>query len=235
MPDQPPRLLDPLSSFTGSLANRVFLSLRNAIFSQIYCPGEILRKGEVCDLLGVSRSPVSEAVTRLATEGLVRIQPQAGTFVSRFSMAEIREGAFMREALELAAVERVARLINGQQLELLKQNLGLQQELATRQDAQGFFQADRAMHALILSFTGFDRLAPLAEQSWVQVDRARIMHLPSPGRVQETLSEHHDIVDALSDRDPARARAVTRHHLTQLIKYLEPMEKSHPELFEPSG
>ena len=52
----------------------------------------------------MSRSPISEAISRLAQEGLVEVFPQAGTYVSRFSMDEIREGAFIREALELAAI-----------------------------------------------------------------------------------------------------------------------------------
>ncbi|MGR3291059.1 MAG: GntR family transcriptional regulator, partial [Paracoccaceae bacterium] len=81
------------------------MSLKNAIFSLDYKPGEILRKGELCELLGVSRSPVSEAVAMLANDGLVNVVPQAGTFISRLSLAEICESAFMREALELAAVE----------------------------------------------------------------------------------------------------------------------------------
>ena len=103
--------LQSLDTFPGSLSNRVYLSLKAAILSLTVKPGQILRKGEICDQLRISRSPVSEAVTRLAAEGLVDVVPQAGTFVSRFSMDEIREGAFLREALELQAVERVAETI----------------------------------------------------------------------------------------------------------------------------
>ncbi len=228
------RPLEPLSHFSGSLSNKVYLSLRNAIFSLIYRPGEILRKGEVCDILGVSKSPVSEAVARLASEGLVIVAPQAGTFISRFSMDEIREGTFMRTALELAAVERVANTITAAQLEQLSENLSLQQAQIEAGDSCGGFVADRAMHALILSFTGYQNLARMVAYSWVQVDRARSMHLPSPGRVQETLLEHKAIVAALASHDPGQARDLTRHHLAQLIKYLEPLEQEHPELFEPS-
>lgn len=221
----------PLDSFGGPLSNRVYHSIRNAIFTLSYQPGEILRKGEVCEILGVSRSPVSEAVAKLANEGLVNVVPQAGTFISRFSMAEIREGAFMREALELAAVEQVAQTITDDQLDMLRSNLDLQQGLVNDHDTMGFFQADGEMHGLILSFTGYENLARMAEYSWVQVDRVRHLHLPSPGRIQETLVEHKAIVDAIAAFDPVLARSVTRAHLAQLIKYLEPMEQERPELF----
>jgi len=235
MPSETPsaRALLPLSDFSGPLSARVYGALKQAIFSLEYRPGEILRKGEVCELLGVSRSPVSEAVAKLADEGLVAVVPQAGTFISRFSMDEIREGAFTREALELAAVERVAVTITDDQLAQLRVNLEWQQALAGQDDSPGFFKADRQMHAMILSFTGYSRLARLADHSWVQVDRARIMHLPLLGRVHETIAEHRQIIAALQAHDPQKAREVTRHHLSQLIKYLEPMEREHPDLFEP--
>lgn len=224
--------LAPLDDYSGSLAGRVYLSLKDAILSLAMQPGEILRKGEICAQLGVSRSPVSEAVTRLAAEGLVDVVPQAGTFVSRFSMEEVREGAFLREALELAAVERVAEIIDEDQLVELRRNIRVQEALVADEDFPGFYRLDAELHALILSFTGFRRLAQIAETSWLQVNRARQLILPNPGRVAETLDEHRRIVAALEARDPAAAREATRLHLRQLLRYLEPLEREHPELFQ---
>ena len=227
-----PMQLQPLDAFSGSLSNRVYLSLKAEILSLSVKPGEVLRKGEICDQLRISRSPVSEAVTRLAAEGLVDVVPQAGTFVSRFSMAEIREAAFLREALELQAVELVAETITEAQLTELRRNLRVQEALVGDHDFAGFYKLDAEMHELILSYTGFRRLAQLAETSWLQVDRARRMVLPNQDRVRETVQEHHRIFAALEARDPAAARAATRLHLRQLIAYLEPLEDAHPELFQ---
>lgn len=225
------RLL-PLDRFSGSLGLRVYQTLRQAILSVSYRPGEILRKPEICVALGVSRSPVSDAVARLATEGLVDVVPQAGTFVARFSMTEIREGAFLREAIELHAVEMVATTITDDQLQLLRRNLAVQAALVAVGDTPGFYQADAAMHELILSFTGFRRLAQVAETAWLHVNRARQMILPVPGRVGQTLEEHRAIAMALEARDPQAAREATRRHLGQLIRHLEPLERDRPELFE---
>ena len=240
---QPPELppqgpstarLAPLERFSGSLGQRVYQTLREAILSLAYRPGEILRKPEICEALGVSRSPVADAVARLAAEGLVDVIPQAGTFVARFSMAEIREGAFLREAIELAAIERVAETITEDQLTQLRRSLTVQAALVADGDVPGFYQLDAAMHEMILSFTGFRRLAQVSETAWLHVNRARQLILPVPGRVAATLEEHRAILAALEARDPQAARQATRTHLRQLITYLEPLERERPELFAPA-
>lgn len=226
--------LTPLERFSGSLGQRVYQTLREAILSLAYRPGEILRKPEICEALGVSRSPVADAVARLATEGLVDVVPQAGTFVARFSMEEIREGAFLREAIEVAAIERVAEMITEEQLTQLRRNLTVQAALITDGDVPGFYQMDAAMHELILSFTGFRRLAQVSETAWLHVNRARQLILPVPGRITATLDEHRAMLAALEARDSAAARLATRHHLRQLITYLEPLERERPDLFDPA-
>lgn len=223
--------LAPLDSFPGSLSQKVYASLKEAILQLAYRPGEILRKGEICAELGVSRSPVAEAVARLQAEALVDVIPQAGTFVARFSMEEVREGAFLREALELAAVELVATRITDDQIAALRRNLRFQEVLIAEDDRTGFYRLDSEMHELILSFTGHRRLPQIAQTAWVHVDRARRLALPEPGRVAATLQEHQAIVAALAERDPAAARAATRYHLSQLLTILERLAESRPDLF----
>ncbi|WP_240784223.1 MULTISPECIES: GntR family transcriptional regulator [Tabrizicola] len=223
-----------MAEFTGSLGQRVYQTLRQAILSLAYKPGEILRKPEICEALGVSRSPVADAVARLQGEGLVDVVPQAGTFVARFSMQEIREGAFLREAIEVAAIERVAERITDEQLQLLRRNLTVQAALLADGDIAGFYATDAAMHELLLSFTGFPRLAQVAETAWLHVNRARQLILPVPGRVQATLAEHQAILAAMEARDPQAARAAVQAHLRQLITYLEPLERERPDLFNPA-
>lgn len=215
------------------MAQRTYQSLRAAILDLTYLPGQAMRKSEICETLGVSRSPVSEAIARLATEGLVRVVPQAGTFVSLFSMVEIREGAFLREAIESSAAEYLASRITHEQLALLRRNLKLQEIMVAEADHGGFYGLDREFHALILASTGFRKLQSVAETAWVHVDRARKQVVPVRGRVGETLVEHWAIHDALSSRDPVASRAAMGHHLRQLLAYIEPLEKERPELFDP--
>ncbi len=159
--------LVPLDRLQGSLGQRVYQSLKHAILTLAYRPGDIIRKPEICDRLGVSRSPVADAVARLAADGLVDVVPQAGTFVTRLSMTDIREGAFIREAIEVAAAERVAEQVTDDQLRDLRRNLRLQEALAADGDQQGFMGLDGQMHDMMLSFTGFPRLPQVSQTAWL--------------------------------------------------------------------
>ncbi|PCJ08312.1 MAG: GntR family transcriptional regulator [Rhodobacteraceae bacterium] len=224
-------LLKDISTFEGSLAQRVYLSLKEAILVLHFQPGVILRKGVICERLGVSRSPVSEAIARLSSEGLVDVIPQSATRVAYFSMAEIREGAFLREALELASVAKVAQDHTQDQLTQINRNLHLQALLVEDQDFSGFYKADEEFHAMLMQFTGYPRLITLARMVSLQVSRARMLLLPTPGRAAETLQEHRAVVDAIRNRDQVAAQKALHHHLGQLLPRIAPLEQDRPELF----
>jgi DNA-binding GntR family transcriptional regulator len=202
------------------LGNRVYQSLQHAILTLAYRPGEIIRKPEICDFLGVSRSPVADAVACLATDGLVDVVPQAGTFVTRLSMA---------------AAELVATQITDDQLRELRRNLLMQEALVSDADQQGFMQLDGQMHDMILSFTGFPRLPHVSQTAWLNVHRARQLILPVEGRLQTTLDEHRTILAAFEARNPLAARHAVQHHLRQLLTYLQPLERERPDLFLTQG
>ena len=223
-----------LDNFQGSLTDRTFLAIREAIMELNFLPGEIIRKHDICNTLGVSRSPVSEALAKLRNEGLVEVVPQSGTFVSRFSLQDIKEGAFLREAIELACIEILASNISEQQLIDLNRNLKLQKVLAETDDYQGFYQLDAEMHGMIMDFTGYKNLAKVTKTGWVQVDRARQLLLPVHGRLKKAFQEHRAVIKALEQNDVALAREKMRTHLNQLILLLTPLEKKHPHLFENS-
>ncbi len=223
-----------LDNFQGSLSNRTFLAIREAIMELNFLPGEIIRKHDICNALGVSRSPVSEALAKLRNEGLVEVVPQSGTFVSRFSLQDIKEGAFLREAIELACIEILASNISEQQLMDLNRNLKLQKVLAESDDYRGFYQLDAKMHGMIMDFTGYKNLAKVTKTGWVQVDRARQLLLPVDGRLKKAFQEHRAVIKALEQNDVALAREKMRTHLNQLILLLTPLEKKHPHLFENS-
>lgn len=225
--------LKDISSFEGSLANRVYMALQDAILSLQFLPGEVIRKGPVCEKLGVSRSPVAEAIARLATEGLVEVIPQSGTRVAYFSMEDIREGTFVRQALELASVAKVAADRTEDQLARLNRNVRLQALLVEDQDFSGFYQADEEFHALIMEFTGYGRMKAIARMVSLQVTRARKLLLPAPGLISCTFEEHSKVMAAIADRDPDAAQEAMRAHLNQLMPRLEALAATRPELFHP--
>jgi GntR family transcriptional regulator, rspAB operon transcriptional repressor len=225
------RALTAIEELPGSLAQRVYHSLREAILSLPFPPGTMLRKGPICGELGVSRSPVAEAIARLASEGLVDVIPQSATKVSCFSMDEIHEAAFMREALELAAVGKVTVEHTSEQYRQLVRNVRLQQLLAEDKDSSGLYQADEAFHTMLMEFTGFPGLASTVSIISLKLKRPRLLLMPEPGRPTEVVKEHLAIVNAIRERDAGAAQEAMRFHLSQLVSRFAPLEKQHPEFF----
>lgn len=224
-------MLTGIAELSGSLAQRVYQSLRDAILALRLPPGATLKKSTICEELGVSRQPVSEAIARLAADGLVDVLPQSGTKVSGFSMAEIREAAFMREALELAAVGKVAEERSDEQLAQLTRNVRLQQLLVEDNDQAGFCQADEDFHTLLMEFTGFPGLVSTVFTISLTLKRPRLLLLPEEGRPAEATCEHLAIVNAIRERDAAAAREAMRFHLSQLTSQFPSLEVTHPDYF----
>ncbi|MDA8587087.1 GntR family transcriptional regulator [Rhodobacteraceae bacterium] len=220
-----------INSLDGPLGQRVYAAMRGQILDMTLEPGQILRKSALCEQLGVSRSPIAEALGRLSSEGLVNIIPQSATRVSQFSMAELLEENFLREAVEVAAIARVAKDPTHDQILRLSRNLKLQSLLVEDHDFEGFFEADLDFHEMILSFTGFPKVNVVAEDMSLQLRRARKLILPEPGRPTEAVAEHEAILQAIKDKDVASARSAMSRHLRQLIQRIEPLEREHPEYF----
>ena len=196
-----------------------------------FVPGDVIRKSEVCERLGVSRSPVSEALSKLANEGLVDVIPQSATRVTKLSMESIHEETFLREALEVAAVARAVDLFTEEQLAKLQRNIRMQTMVVEDNDLIEFHRYDEEFHALIIASTGLTRLTSTIESLSLQVQRARQLLLPEPGRALDTVSEHQAILDAIRNRDSAGAQDAMRAHLSQLMKRLVPLEQERPEIF----
>jgi DNA-binding GntR family transcriptional regulator len=223
-----------INSLDGPLGQRIYTVLRDAILSMHFEPGTVLRKSALCEQMGVSRSPVAEALNRLSSDGLVDIVPQSATRVSRFSIPELIEESFLREAIEVAAVGKVARERTDDQLTKLSRNLRLQSLLVEDGDVQGFFETDLEFHDLILTFTGFPKVAVSAGQLSLQLNRARMLILPEKGRPAEAVAEHRDILTAIKNQDVSAAKTAMSRHLGQLITRIQPLEGQHPDYFRPT-
>lgn len=223
-----------INSLDGPLGQRVYTALRNNILMMSLKPGAVLRKGALCEQLGVSRSPVTEALNKLSSDGLVDIIPQSATRVSQFSMFELRQESFLREAVEVAAVAKVALDHTDDQLTILSRNLKMQGLLVEDEDFEGFFEADLEFHEQLLAFTGFPKVALAAGQMSLQLRRARMLILPEPGRPAEAVAEHQSILAAIKARDADGARSAMSRHLQQLITRIEPLERQQPEYFRPN-
>jgi len=216
----------------GRTTEQVERSLRAAIVALDFAPGEFIDKGLVCARLGVSRFPVSEALARLAAEGLAEILPQRGTRAARIRLAEVEESMLIRKALEAMVAETAARRLRSSTLSALKRNLQAQEAAAERSDRAGFHSLDLAFHAILVDSLEMPRVAAVIEASRANIDRVRQL-LSSPRRHAVTLAEHRNLLAALEARDAEAARRAMEVHLEAVMDELERFSADHPEVFAP--
>jgi DNA-binding GntR family transcriptional regulator len=205
----------------ASKAERVYRHLRRRIRELALPPGAPLRKEEIAAELAVSRAPVSEAIARLAEEGLVEVFPQHGSFVAPIRAADVRESLFIRTALETEGMRRLAPIADALLLERLDENLARQGEALDAGDLEGFYDLDEALHALLFVAVDTPRAPRLLDSARAPLDRVRRLALPEPGRPEATLTEHRRLVEAVRSGDPEFAAAAMRVHLAAVATAIE--------------
>lgn len=214
----------------GNTTEQVERSLRAAIVDLDFAPGEFIDKGAVCTALGVSRFPVSEALTRLAAEGLVEILPQRGSRAARIRLSEIKESMLIRQALEGMVAEIAATSLPPETLQVLRSNLEAQQEAVSRGDRPGFYGLDLEFHMILVQGLQLPRVAAAIDASRANIDRVRRL-LSSPRRHAVTLAEHREIFRALEARDAQAARRAVTAHLEAVMEELGRFSVEHAEVF----
>jgi DNA-binding GntR family transcriptional regulator len=214
----------------GTATVAVTDALREAIATLKMKPGEVIDKGAVCARLGVSRFPVSEALSRLQAEGLVDIQPQRGSVVSLVRIADVRENMLIRRALESEAVRIVAERLDPGLAAALRANLAMQREAAEADRPDDFHRHDLAFHAILFDALRLPRVKAAVDGTRANLDRARRL-VADPRRLADTIAEHEAIVAAIEAGDPVAAAEAMRRHLGAVVEEVAAFAKSNPKLF----
>jgi DNA-binding GntR family transcriptional regulator len=214
-----------------SKAGQVYGAVKEAILSGALEPGAPIDKPALCDRLGVSRFPVSAAISRLAFEQLVFVEPQHGSFVARISADDVRERLFIRRALEGEIAAEAARRLDLAGRSALEENLREATEAVEAGDRTKFYALDVGFHAALTSHLGLDRSGEVLDGLRAHLERVRRLLMLPPGRMQATLSEHGAIVEAILSADPRRARASMEAHIGAMTTMVENFARERPELF----
>lgn len=213
------------------LVSQIYEILLNLIVCQELRPGSPLKIDLISQALGVSRTPVNEAIAKLTEDRLVEVFPQRGTFVSKIRVQDVREGAFIRRALEVATAKHVAEHHNAQMIKALDLNLRYQKASLEADDLETFYELDEEFHNLLCEFTGFPRLKRIIRGPYAQLARVRKLLLPTPGRPQDTYQEHLDIFEAIKDSQGDLAGAEMLKHVNQVPNQLDTIYGRYPDLF----
>ncbi len=200
-PLPPSAAIDP----RRSLSAQIYELAREAIVSLWLKPGQAISEKEIASQLGVSRTPVREALIRLSDEGLIEVFRQSGTFVSPIKLHDVYEGLLIREALETAAVRQATRKFDRGFERRFEALLARQRKSAKRGDYDGFHTLDEEFHRTISECGGTFRVWRPIISAKAQLDRVRRLGIRAPGQFQRILQQHESIVAGMKSGDEARA------------------------------
>ncbi|MGI6030872.1 MAG: GntR family transcriptional regulator [Eubacteriales bacterium] len=215
-----------------SIGDSIYAALRENIILLQMRPGESINIKEISEQLGVSRSPVRDAVMKLAKEGLVDIIPQKGTSVSRIDLHRVEEERFMRESMEEKALELFGSQKTLLQMEKLRYILRLQKESLDAQQFARFLELDDQFHGVF--FEGADR--PMCWEIYQSMSghyrRIRLMTLWDSRIVSNAIDQHWEMLQLLEERKLDQLPGLLRNHCRKLdIQELDLFE-SYPEYFQ---
>lgn len=199
------------------LSDQVYTLVRKAIVLGHLPPGAPINEPEIAGRLGISRTPVREAVKKVSDEGLIEVFAQHGTFVCDIRRAQVEEAYIIRIALEGESVMRAAATITPRQLQDIEDIHQAHETAVRRARYDEAIARDDDLHRTIAEVNGLHMLWKVVDITKAQMDRCRLQTLPDPGAGLQTIAQHRAIIDALAGGNPEVARqAMTQHLATSL-------------------
>ena len=191
----------------------VYETLREAIRNGALTPGERLMEIQLAEELGVSRTPVREAIRKLELERFVVMLPRRGTYVANLSLKDINEVFEIRAALDGLAAGLAAERITEEELEQMERLLVEIADYIEQHNNQKIVEADEAFHDILYRASRNERLVGIICNLREQFTRFRSVSINYPGRLQNTLEEHRQLVEAIAQRNPEAAQQKAREHI----------------------
>jgi DNA-binding GntR family transcriptional regulator len=187
--------------------------MRDLVLTGVLVPGEQINELELAAELGVSRTPVREAIGQLIADGLVEDRPYRGKFVRLFSATQVAQLYDVRAVLEAHAVRLATPRLTAEQLDRLRVILDDTQAALAAGDLDWYGAADRAFHDTLASYSGNQTLIDSLQRLASQVQIVRNVANQDPAVVKRTALERPAVVAALEARDAARAAALMEEHI----------------------
>lgn len=210
------------------LGDVIFDTLREAIIMGELKPGERLMEVHLADKMGVSRTPVREAIRKLELEGLVTMLPRKGAFVSIVTAKDIMDVLEVRASLDGLATALSAERIKDSELRELEAVHNQFIESVEKNNLNGTIKKDVEFHDIIYRSSGNERLIQLAFKLREQIHRFRVIYLKDFGSTINIVGEHVSILKAISDRDTDIASKLAREHIkNQETAIIKALEKNH--------
>jgi len=195
------------------LRDVIFETLRKAIVSGDIKPGERLMEVSLADQMGVSRTPVREAIRRLEAEGLVTMTPRKGTHVSELSVKDIMDVLEVRTVLDKLATDLAAKRMQPAQLKALESVHKQYISCVEKENMEGAVKKDVEFHDLIYAASGNPRLVAVAGSLREHIYRFRVIYMSGSLIAENVLNEHEEILTALKEAQNNIASNLAEKHI----------------------
>lgn len=195
------------------LRDVVFNTLREAIFKGDIEPGERLMEIKLAEKLGVSRTPIREAIRMLQLEGLVNMTPRKGSVVAEISNEDLKNVLEVRIVLEKLAVEKACLNISEDEIQQLNDNIKLFKKVVNGNDPNEIAKIDVEFHDIIYKSTGNDRLIQILSNIREQMYRYRLEYIKDQDTRCTVLSDHEKLIEAIVKKDTEEAKKIIVGHI----------------------
>lgn len=207
------------------LRDVVFNTLRQAILTGELKPGERLMEIHLANKLGVSRTPIREAIRKLELEGLVIMIPRRGAEVAQITWKNLKDVLEVRRAIDVLAIELACDRMSAEELDELYRACEDFKEATKTQDARVIAKADVALHDLIVKSTRNDRLMQLVNTLSEQMYRYRFEYIKDASQHEKLVQEHKDMYQSILSKNKELAAQAVRKHIDNqeesIIKQLQ--------------
>ncbi|MCP3891820.1 MAG: GntR family transcriptional regulator [Desulfobulbaceae bacterium] len=211
-------MIEPLHKINKpeTLAQIAYKSLRNSILSFKLKQNIIYNEMSVAQELGLSRTPVREALLRLSSEGLVTFLPRKGFIVTSYTEEEIEEVFELRIILESSVIRKVASKISPGDFDKLREYIEIQHKAATENDYHGFMLSDRAFHKTFFELAGNCKLMEIMENFQDICHMIGVCYLKVAGFYEKVILDHEAILKSVETGDADKAEAAIVNHINRV-------------------
>jgi len=208
----------------NSLRGRVFQTMRDNILNGVYQENDELRENTIAAELGVSRTPVREALRQLELEGLVKMIPNKGAFVTGITANDVKDIYAIRSMLEGMCARWATEYITEEQIEDLEEIILLSEyhvKKAKGEKSQQVTELDGKFHEILYNASNSRILNHVLSDFHKYVRMARKASVANPERAEKSIEEHKHILEALKNRDADQAEYWANTHMMNVMKYLK--------------
>jgi len=197
-----------------TLREKILETIRDAILKGTMKPGERVSEPELAERFGISRTPIREAFRQLESEGYLEVIPRKGAVVASLSERDVEEFYAIKIILEGFAAKMAAENLSSKDIERLESINERLQQIAKDGDVKTFFRVHNEFHEVFIKAAGNEKLYEMINHLVLRFKRLRLASLSQPGRMEISVEEHRNMIQAFKNHDGESADNLVRHAAT---------------------